>query len=153
MFSISVASSKHATVTCIVSESRQFLCHVMVTALCQFPLWFDGSHPAHFLSRILRTSCHSLSLFEWANNAPSHGTIHQWLLQIRFKCSVYAILVVFYVILLALKLAFSHFSCTQSEKEKRDVVIEEQQNIASVYAACHGVVATVVVVQVQCYYK
>lgn len=58
---------------------------------------------------------------------------------------------VFYVILLALKLAFSHFSCTQSEKEKRDVVIQEQQNIASVYAACHGVVA--VVVQVQCYYK
>lgn len=142
--------SKHATVTCIVSEHRQFLCHVMVIALCQFPLWFDGSHPAHFL---LSHPAHflplSLSLFEWANNAPSHGTTHQWLLQIRFKCAVCAILVVFYVILLALKLAFSHFSCTQSEKEKRDVVIEEQQNIASVYAACHGVV----VVQVQCYYK
>lgn len=56
-------------------------------------------------------------------------------------------------ILLALELAFSHFGCTQSEKEKRDVVIEQQQHIASVYAASHGVVAVVVVVQVQCYYK
>lgn len=60
--------------------------------------------------------------------------------------------VVFSVILLALKLAFSHFGCTQSEKEKQDVVIEQQQHIASVYAASHGAVIAVVV-QVQCYYK